>query len=118
MSQFASLNACQIPFRFGFPSAVRGALYVCDWLITGPAGTRRTAATVAARAMDTFRTGAPPFLLFGLMLLRPPLESSCEHPHLERDTAPDDVQRLLVGAGERQVLRRPRQRDRAEVLAD
>jgi hypothetical protein len=32
--------ACQIPFRSGFPSAVRGALYVEFWAATGMAAVK------------------------------------------------------------------------------
>src|ERR1700733_9582820 len=35
MSQLAVFIACQIPFKLGLPSAVRGALYAGAWLIAG-----------------------------------------------------------------------------------
>jgi len=47
MFQFALFIACQMPFRFGFPSAVRGALYV---VVVCP-GTLAAAAKKSADAM-------------------------------------------------------------------
>src|SRR5438034_4794826 len=51
ISQFASLSACQIPFRLGFPSAVRGARYAgCCCAI---AGTEQTAGATSAASIKT-----------------------------------------------------------------
>jgi hypothetical protein len=48
MSQTALLTACQIPDRFGFPSAVRGIVWVC-----AESDARQTAATARIDAANT-----------------------------------------------------------------
>ena len=52
MFQLAEFIACQMPFKFGFPSAVRGALYV---VVVCP-GTLATAEKKSADGDSTVAT--------------------------------------------------------------
>jgi hypothetical protein len=55
MFQLAEFIACQMPFKFGFPSAVRGALYV---VVVCP-GTLVTTEKKSAEAMTVATVNFP-----------------------------------------------------------
>src|ERR1051326_214379 len=54
MSQFASFRACQMPFRLGFPSGVRGTPLEAVWASTEGTGTIRLAMTAMVREKRIF----------------------------------------------------------------
>src|ERR1700674_2629373 len=50
-SQFAVFRTCQIPFKSGLPSAVRGALYAAVWPAAGRAASERRTPMIIMRML-------------------------------------------------------------------